>query len=46
MTAPHTRRSTLLADLALALSLGVLVAGLCVALAWIAPLELVPPRVR
>ncbi len=39
------KRSALLADLALAASLAVLIAGLCVALVWIAPLELVPPRV-
>ena len=40
------RHSTLLADLAVALAMAVFVAGMCVALAWIAPFELVPPRVR
>ena len=37
-------RSTLLADLALAAAMGVFIAGLCLALVWLVPLELVPPR--
>jgi len=40
------KRSGLLADLALAASMAIFIAGLCVALAWIAPLELFPPRPR
>jgi hypothetical protein len=38
----HTR--AVLADLALAVATAISIAGLCVALAWIAPLELFPPR--
>lgn len=39
-----TRRNKVLADLLVAAAMGVAIAGLCVALAWIVPLELVPPR--
>jgi hypothetical protein len=47
MSAPTVQgRSTLLADLALAAAMVVLIAGLCVALVWITPVELVPPRPR
>jgi hypothetical protein len=47
MIAPTTdRRSTLVSDLAVTFAMAVLVAGMCVALAWMAPLELFPPRIR
>ena len=47
MTAQSRNKlSTLLADLALTASLAVFIAGMCVALAWMAPLELIPPRIR
>jgi hypothetical protein len=47
MTAPKSQtRSAVLADLALTASMVVFIAGLCLALAWIAPLELFPPRVH
>ena len=45
-TQPENRCSTLLADLAVTASLASLIAGLCIALAWIAPLEIVLPRLR
>ena len=41
-----TPTRTLLGDIAVAFVMAVFVAGMCVALAWIAPFELVPPRVR
>ena len=39
-------RSTLLSDLAVAATFAVLIAGMCAALVWLAPFELVPPRVH
>ena len=45
MTTPVPRKhSALLADLALAASMAVMIAGLSLALAWLAPLEFVLPR--
>lgn len=46
MIALPTKRFTLGHDLALTAAMAVVVAGLCLALVWIAPLELVPPRIR
>jgi hypothetical protein len=40
------RHSSLLADLAVAAAMAVFIAGMCVALAWLAPFELVLPRPR
>ena len=46
MIALPTSRSKLLYDLALTAVLAVFVAGMCLALVWVAPLELMPPQVR
>jgi hypothetical protein len=45
MTAPRLRIEKVLVDLALAVWLCIVVAGLCVALAWLVPLQLSPPRI-
>jgi hypothetical protein len=45
VTALSSRTRRVLGDLALALWLGIVIAVVCVALAWLVPLELFPPRV-
>jgi hypothetical protein len=45
VTALRLRTKKLLGDLTLALGMGIVIAVLCVPLAWLVPLELSPPRV-
>jgi hypothetical protein len=45
MTAPRLRTARVLGELALAVWLCIVIAGLCVALAWLVPLQLSPPRI-
>ena len=45
MTALRLRTKKLLGDLTLALVMSIVIAVGCVALAWLVPLELSPPRV-
>lgn len=44
MTDTPEKRSRL-SELAMTATVALLIAGMCLALAWIVPLELVPPRV-
>ena len=46
MIAWAEKHSPFLTDLAAALGMAVFIAGMCLVLAWIAPLELTPPWPR
>lgn len=43
---PSPQTSSRFEDVLVVVAMAVLVAGMCLALAWVAPFELLPPRIR
>ena len=43
---PSSQTSSRFEDVLVVVAMAVLVAGMCLALAWVAPFELLPPRIR